>query len=475
MDANWGWAAGAGFVFLAWVAYLWLFPIPDDEEEEDAKAKAKAKPKTKTDEWWKRWRKRFLKSDFVMTRVWEGADGRASFSKFQFWLWTFVVVFALVSIWIARVIESKNAVAPIDDIPENVLIILGISVFTMGSAKGMTTLLVGRGEARKMSKKPKNKQAASSGGAAAGAGARAQGEPDSNGNGVVARARELVADDDGFPELAKIQMLLFTLVAVMIFLVTTADAIHIGDEGKIALPDVNRSLMALMGLSSAGYLGKKFITRERPIITSVVPPQVTTGKKTALILTGNSLGSKDTGVLTIGPMEYKEPKDKEGMEWSGSAISLEFDAKDVEPGDHPVKVTAGDITSEAKYLKVVMKPEPEITSIVPPEVVADKETPIMLTGRSLGIWEDGVLWIGDQVFKDDREQIEEWSESIISLKFTGKLSKGEDRRPYRVELVVGNTKSTHQTLWVVKGEEPEAPSKESGEAKESGKAEGDSD
>ncbi len=83
MDANWGWAAGAGFVFLAWVAYLWLFPIPDDEEE-DANAKAKPKPKANTDEWWKRWRKRFLKSDFVMTRVWEGADGRASFSKFQF-------------------------------------------------------------------------------------------------------------------------------------------------------------------------------------------------------------------------------------------------------------------------------------------------------------------------------------------------------------------------------------------------------
>ena len=306
---------------------------------------------------------------------------------------------------------------------------------------------------------------------------RAQGEPDSNGNGVVARARELVADDDGFPELAKIQMLLFTLVAVMIFLVTTADAIHIGDEGKIALPDVNRSLLFLMLGSAGGYLGKKAITRDRPIITSVVPPQVTTGKETALILTGRSLGSKINGVLTIGPVEYKEPKDKEGMEWSGSAISLDFDAKDVKPGDHPVKVTAGDITSEAKYLKVVMKPEPEITSIVPPEVVADKETPIMLTGRSLGIWEDGVLWIGDQVFKDgdDRKKIEEWSDSIISLKFTGTLPEGEDRRPYRVELVVGNTKSTHQTLWVVKREEPDAPSTESGEAEETGKAEGDSD
>jgi hypothetical protein len=457
MDANWGWAAGAGFVFLAWVAYLGLFPIPGDEEEEAT---------TKTDKWWKRWWKRLLKSDFLMTRAWEGADGRASFSKFQFWLWTWVVVFALVSIWIARVIESKDAVAPIDDIPENLLAILGISVFTMGSAKVMTTRFAERGEVRKMSKKPKKKRAASSGAAAAGAGAQGQGEPDSNGPRETAPLQELVADDDGIPELAKIQMLLFTLVGVIVFLVTTADAINIGDGGKIALPDVDRSLLVLMGVSSGGYLSKKAITRERPTITSVVPPQVTTGKKTALILTGSSLGTKDNGVLRIGPVVYKEPEDKKRMEWNGSAISLEFDAKDVEPGDHPVEVTAGDITSKPKTLKVVMKPEPEITSIVPPEVVAGKKTPLILTGRSLGERDNSVLRIGPLVYKEpeDKEPMQ-WSGSAISFEFDAEVIVPGN---YPVEVTVGDITSKPHALRVVAPGELVAP-------EESGKPEGDTD
>ena len=339
MDANWGWAAGAGFVLLAWVAYWVLLP----------------KKKKKISLVFGKKKTVYLKKrDYFMTRLWEGKDGRASFSKFQFSLWTFVVVFALLSIAIARAIASEGILEPVDEIPDNLLGVLGISVFTATGAKGVTTLFA----ARRLTKK------------------RVKKEQD-----TTTPLQELVADDDGVPELGKIQMLLFTLVAVIIFLATTVEAINSGEESKMVLPDIDRALLVLMGISSAGYLGKKAITLDRPTITAVMPS----------------------------------------------------------------------------------------------EVRADKETPIMLTGRSLGTWEDGVLSIGDQLFKDDRKDIEEWSDSIISLKFTGKLLKGEDRRPYRVELVVGDTESTHQTLWVVKGEEDEAPSTESGEAKESGKAEGDSD
>jgi len=353
VDPNLGWAVGAGLTIVLWGAYVVGVPIREKNEEEEDGGNG-------------------TKRDFWMTRLWEGADGRASFSKFQFWLWTYVILLGLVAIWMARWFEAGEIPSPINEIPDTLLGILGVSTATSLGAKAITTAYVNK----KLTKKPTMKKHRRS---------NASSTPSSSDERATVdnskRFEELLTDDGGYPELAKLQMLLFTLVTMIFFLATVGDRISSGDADMMVLPDIDRSLLILMGISATGYIGKKAVTQDRPTITAVMPS----------------------------------------------------------------------------------------------EVVANKETPIMLTGRSLGTWEDGVLSIGDQLFKDDRKDIEEWSDSIISLKFTGKLLKGEDRRPYRVELVVGDTESTHQTLWVVKGEEPEAPSKESGEAKESGKPEGDSD
>ena len=356
-DPNLGWAVGAGLTIVFWGAYVVGVPIREKVKEE-------------------------TKRDYWMTRLWEGADGRASFSKFQFWLWTYVILLGLVAIWMARWFEAGGIPSPINEIPDTLLGILGLSTATSLGAIAITTAYVNKKLTKKSTiYKPQRSNAKST------SSPPDEGATVDNSKRLTVdnskRFEELVTDDGGYPELAKLQMLLFTLVTMIFFLATVGDRISSGDADMMVLPDIDRSLLILMGISATGYIGKKAVTQDRPTITAVMPS----------------------------------------------------------------------------------------------EVVAGEDTQIMLTGRSLGTWEDGVLSIGDQLFKDDKKDIE-WSDSVITLTYRGKLPKGKDRWKYRVELVAGDTKSPDMWLSVVKGEEDEereAPSKESGEAEESGKAEGDSD
>ena len=92
--------------------------------------------------------------------------------------------------------------------------------------------------------------------AAAGAGAAAQQSAASQGG--------ILRDDTGTPELAKIQMTGFTFVAVGIFLATVIHQI-VANPVVTSLPDIDSSLLVLMGISQGGYLGKKLVTFGAPV------------------------------------------------------------------------------------------------------------------------------------------------------------------------------------------------------------------
>ena len=296
MSANVGWAAGVAFIAIAWAGYVFLFPDQNG------------------------------KRDLLMTRLWEGADGRASFSKFQFWLWTLVITLCLFSVWVTRMVVSEGVVSPIDDIPETVLGLLGISAFTALGAKGITTNYVARSVSRKPSKKPGDKSTPAS---------------------------ELLSDDGGIPELAKLQMFLFTLVSIVFFLITVADNINSGIVSNLVLPDLDQSLLVLMGVSSGGYLGKKFITRERPTISGILPSEVLAGTATTVMLMGRALGTKEIGVLAVGPRLYKTDEEKQAanIDWTDSVINFDFDGN-LPEGQYLVEVVVGDSKSEPQVLRV---------------------------------------------------------------------------------------------------------------------------
>src|SRR5437764_9987016 len=73
----------------------------------------------------------------TIAKLYEGADGRASTSKFQFFLWTVVVIFSFTALLTLK-FQQSNFEPLTADLPANVLIALGMSVASASTAKAIT-------------------------------------------------------------------------------------------------------------------------------------------------------------------------------------------------------------------------------------------------------------------------------------------------------------------------------------------------
>ncbi len=168
-----------------------------------------------------------------------GEDGRPSTSKFQMLVWTAAVVFAFLAIYQIRFSAGYSLELP--DVPTNLMIAMGISVVTAVSAKSIA-----------VSSQAKSTATAA---AAAAAGLPAAPAPQPSQSG-------LFADDSGTPDLGKVQVILWTVIAVGVFLSKVIAVIHCPDNppgsiAKLSLPDIGPTLMILMGLGHSAYIGKK--------------------------------------------------------------------------------------------------------------------------------------------------------------------------------------------------------------------------
>ena len=160
----------------------------------------------------------------------EGADGRPSTSKFQFWLWTGVIIFAYTAIYSMKV--KAGFFDPIADIPKNVLIAMGMSVLTATAAKGITVSYISSARLTKTAA-----------------------TPGTSGIGAIFQ------DDNGFPDLSKVQIVAWTLIAIATYLIAVANRIQTANFQS--LPDIDSALMVLMGLGHGAYLGKKLVSQDQ--------------------------------------------------------------------------------------------------------------------------------------------------------------------------------------------------------------------
>lgn len=164
----------------------------------------------------------------------EGADGRPSTSKFQWLFWTAIVFFAYVAVYAAK--AQYGYVDATATIPENVLYAITFSTATMAAAKGVTSAYAKRTPGLKV--------------------APAAADPT---KGIAG----LVNDDTNQPDLSKLQMVGWTVLIGIIYVTRVVQVVYAyysRNNDLTQLPDIDKALMVLMGISQGGYLGKKIAT-----------------------------------------------------------------------------------------------------------------------------------------------------------------------------------------------------------------------
>ncbi|HEY5628811.1 MAG TPA: hypothetical protein VIR16_04805 [Candidatus Limnocylindrales bacterium] len=172
------------------------------------------------------------------TRSWRfwhlaiGRDGRYSTSLFQGLAWTIVVLSSYLAIWFARVhVGVTGALGPV---PQDVLAAMGLSLGTTAAAAGITSHRV---RTRRDTRTRADRTALS----------------------------QLLNDDLGHPSLSKAQLMAWTAVALLVYLVSTVDAVDRTMAATTAtqlppLPDIETTLLLLMGIGQGAYLALKAVS-----------------------------------------------------------------------------------------------------------------------------------------------------------------------------------------------------------------------
>lgn len=227
---------------------------------------------------------------FTKGKIWQlvdGADGRPSTSKFQWLVWLAVILFGYAVLWVLR--AKQGDYTAISQVPVNLLTVLGFSTGTAAIAKGITAGYVQSGRMAKPT-------------------------------AVGGTKGGLVQDDSGVPDLGKLQMIAFTLVAVGIFVATLIHQVA-STPVITTLPNIDSSLLVLMGISHGGYLGKKLVTFNSPVLYPLVPATADAGE--SVTVTGASLGTPPAGsAVPDGAQLTLEGQPVLTSAWSATAVTF---------------------------------------------------------------------------------------------------------------------------------------------------------
>jgi hypothetical protein len=201
-----------------------------------------------------------LFTGFQPQRLMIGRDNRYSNSKFQITVWFFVLIATYVAtLWLRVWYAGCEFIGGVN-IPQNLLLISGMSVLTFGGAKAITTSKVNAAIAAGNTD-PKNQANAQppnflldlthdDGKAAVNA------QPPVNAQPAVV-AQPVVPPQLDFGDF---QMLIVTLIAVATYLVLVFHFLGTIETSKVvSLPDVDTTILAAFGLGHGAYLTKKAV------------------------------------------------------------------------------------------------------------------------------------------------------------------------------------------------------------------------
>ena len=188
-----------------------------------------------------------------------GADNRYSNSKFQTVVWFFVLIVTYVTViwfrWWAGGFRFAGGV----NIPQNLLLLSGLSAITFAAAKGITQSNIASGTVVKTS-------------------AQHPSFPS-----------DLFNDDSGNVDMGDFQMVIITLLAVLVYLARIFGFLGIIElHSSVTLPDVDTTILATFGLGQGAYLAKKYVG-------DVKPPPSGGGKQSPVRKHAKSVGPSGEG------------------------------------------------------------------------------------------------------------------------------------------------------------------------------------
>jgi hypothetical protein len=210
-----------------------------------------------------------------------GVDGRYSSSRFHGLCWTIVVFVAYTALYLARV--HAGTTEAFHDIPPNVLTALGLSLGTTAAAAGITSSRVARNPQHK-THSPRS----------------------------ALTFAALVEDDEGNPDLAKAQLMVWTFVSLGVYIVATADAVArtlaaANGTPLPPLPDIDTTLLVLSGIGQGSYLATKLASTPPPRPSQAAPANMVTGNSIAAASPGPGGATAITRTSVSVPTSVRVP------------------------------------------------------------------------------------------------------------------------------------------------------------------------
>ena len=264
---------------------------------------------------------------FVPWALARGHNNKFSTSQLQFLIFTGIVVFAYTTVIAYRVINlAQPDKLTLPGIPVNLLVLMGFSISTVAGSKGITVSYL------------------------------AQGNLTDSDESTATKNR------DGSTDLVKVQMLMWTIIAAVYYLITfnrfMSGEGNLAVGGDNALPDIDNALLVLMGISQGGYLAGKLAARTGglPGIANIIPSKVTAGE--SIVIQGAGFGDSKSGndVIFVDSSGDEDLVPTDQMEWSDQRLVFSLPDKYL-PSDstiisYMVKVRANGYTTPGKEIKV---------------------------------------------------------------------------------------------------------------------------
>jgi hypothetical protein len=235
-----------------------------------------------------------------------------------------VTVFAYSTTFAARALEvpANSPMPPLPQIPVNLLILMGLSVATASGSKGITVSYLQKGEIPQEDK------------------------------GNVFENREGVTD------LTKVQMLIWTLIAVVIYVVGFTSFIgakcYLPADAReerglpnepyqcpegFALPDIDGALLVLMGVSQGGYVAGKLVSRTTgPKVERMLPTKAKANQDVAVY--GAFFGDNKVGnsiIFRNASGEEEEIPIEKITGWTDAKVTFNVPEKFAPEPDQPSK------------------------------------------------------------------------------------------------------------------------------------------